>query len=206
MRTSYHGPLLDPTTSPENPIQFFEQWFNEASHACGDETNYMMLATANEKAEPHVRTVLLKEFDANGFVFFTNYESEKGKDIQANPQASLLFHWQPLFRQVRINGQVEKTNSVDSTTYFVSRPFESRISAIVSPQSQPIASRQELENQVHLLTQKYSHQHPPCPSFWGGYRVIPQKIEFWQGRPDRLHDRVLYTKSNNVWHKTRLAP
>ncbi len=206
MRTEYSGSMIDPVSSPENPIAFFEEWFDQALQICEDETNFMMLATANKKGEPHLRTVLLKEFDASGFTFFTNYESEKGKDIKENPSASLLFHWQPLFRQVRINGAVEKINRVDSAAYFVSRPFESRISAIVSPQSSVISSRAELEAEVKILSEKYRSTPPPCPSFWGGYKVIPHQIEFWQGRPDRLHDRVLYVKKDAKWQRVRLAP
>ena len=206
MRTDYSGSMIDPASSPENPFTFFEHWFNEAQKVCGDETNFMMLATANQTGEPHLRTVLLKEYDSSGFTFFTNYESEKGRDINVNPKASLLFLWQPLFRQVRITGAVEKINRVDSAAYFVSRPFESRISAIASPQSSIIASRTELEAEVKVLTEKFRSTPPPCPAFWGGYKVMPHQIEFWQGRPDRLNDRVLYIKKDTGWERVRLAP
>ena len=206
MRTEYSGSLIDPDSAPDNPYTFFEEWFNQANACCGDETNIMMLATANNMGEPHLRTVLLKEYDATGFVFFTNYESQKGQDLKENPKASLLFHWQPLFRQIRITGRAEKINRVDSAAYFVSRPFDSRISAIVSPQSRIISSREQLVSQVNELTEKFKNSSPPCPAFWGGYKVVPYQIEFWQGRPDRLHDRVLYTKEDNSWRRVRLAP
>jgi pyridoxamine 5'-phosphate oxidase len=168
----------------------------------------MTLATASATGEPSARTVLLKGADEHGFVFYTNYDSAKGRDLAENPRASLLFFWAELERQVRINGAVARTTAAESDEYFQSRPFESRIGASISPQSHPVASRAELEQRYAEMLQKHA-QDPvvPRPSHWGGYRVTPDAIEFWQGRKSRLHDRLLYTKqADGTWSRARLAP
>jgi pyridoxamine 5'-phosphate oxidase len=166
----------------------------------------MTLATASPAGEPSARTVLLKGADENGFVFYTNYDSAKGRDLAANPRASLLFFWAELERQVRITGSVAKTPAAESAEYFQSRPFESRIGAWASPQSKPVADRHELEKRYADTLAK----HPadvPTPPHWGGYRLTPDAIEFWQGRKSRLHDRLLYTRqADGSWSRSRLAP
>lgn len=166
----------------------------------------MTLATANARGEVHSRIVLLKEVEDNGFIFYTNYKSRKGKDLAENPFASMTFFWAELFRQVRIEGKTEKVNPEKSDEYFNSRPKESRISALVSDQSTEIASREYLESQFEALKMKYKNQQITRPGHWGGYILYPDKIEFWQGRTNRLHDRLLYEKTEEQWKIRRLAP
>ncbi len=189
-----------------NPIQQFSRWWKEAVGSDILEVNAMTLATSNKTGLPSARTVLLKDFDQKGFVFFSNYESRKAKDIADNPQATLLFFWKELERQVRIEGTIEKVDASESDQYFHSRPEGSRIGAWASPQSQIVANRDEIEENVRLYQQKFESTPIPRPPHWGGYRVIPQQIEFWQGRPSRLHDRILYTKERTEWIIRRLAP
>jgi len=167
----------------------------------------MTLATSSARAEPSARTVLLKGADENGFVFYTNYDSAKGRDLAENPRASLLFFWRELERQVRINGSVTKTTHAESDGYFHSRPLESQISAAISDQSRPVADRSELERRYAQFAAKYKDSLVPLPASWGGYRVRPEAIEFWQGRKSRLHDRLLYTRqADGSWQRSRLAP
>ena len=188
----------------ENPIKQFEKWFNEAVDAKVLEPNAMHLATISN-GRPHGRIVLLKGFDENGFVFFTNYESNKGKEIAEVPYASLTFFWGGLERQVRIEGQIAKTPPSESDEYFQVRPRGSQIGAWVSHQS-AVVSREELENRQKELEAQYGDGFIPRPSYWGGYRVIPERMEFWQGRPSRLHDRILYADMNGNWRIERLSP
>lgn len=186
------------------PFEQFTQWFAQALEAGVAEPNAMTLATVGPDQAPSARIVLLKGFDENGFVFYTNYESRKGRDLAAHPQAALLFFWQPLERQVRIEGRIEKTTAEESDAYFRSRPLGSRIGAWVSPQSQPI-SRDALEARNAELTAQLGDD-PQRPPHWGGYRVVPHRVEFWQGRPSRLHDRLAYELQGDAWVLQRLAP
>jgi pyridoxamine 5'-phosphate oxidase len=189
-----------------NPIKQFETWWQQTIESKIEEPNAMTLATCTASGKPSARIVLLKGLYENGFVFFTNYLSRKGKEIEENPFVSLLFFWKELERQIRIEGTIKKTNIAESDDYFYNRPIESRIGAWSSPQSQVIESREFLQKSV----QKYQDQfgtHVPRPDFWGGYLVTPYRIEFWQGRPGRLHDRLQYVLTeNNLWKIERLAP
>ena len=190
-----------------DPFEQFEIWFKEACAANLLEPNAMILATASAQAEPSVRTVLLKYFDREGLIFFTNYESRKSRQIQENPQVSLLFLWLPLERQVQIIGTAAKISTADSLKYFTARPRGSQIGAWSSQQSSIISSRQILEMQFEQMKQKFMNNEVPLPSFWGGYRVTPRSFEFWQGRPNRLHDRFLYSRQDQEsWEVNRLSP
>ncbi len=189
-----------------DPVKQFSQWFSHATELGVHEPNAMTLATVDETGMPYQRTVLLKYFDANGFVFFTNYSSRKSKQIAANPKCSLLFPWITLERQVIIQGTAEKISSAESLKYFASRPRESQIGAWVSNQSEVITSRKFLMQKLAEIKDKFQHGEIPLPSFWGGYRVVPTAIEFWQGGPARLHDRFLYQKSGTDWNIERLSP
>lgn len=189
-----------------DPTAQFARWFKQASELGVHEPNAMTLATVDARGMPYQRTVLLKYFDATGFVFFTNYSSRKAGHIGANPQVSLLFPWITLERQVIIQGRAEKTTSAESLRYFTSRPRESQIGAWVSNQSEVISSRKLLLQKLNEIREKFRHGEIPLPSFWGGYRVVPESIEFWQGGPARLHDRFLYEKFDNHWNIQRLSP
>jgi len=181
-------------------------WFGEALKSELLDTNAMTLATASPDGEPAARIVLLKGFDETGFVFFTNYESAKAADLDRNPRACLLLFWAALERQVRVAGHVSKTSAQESEKYFQSRPFESQIGAWASAQSRTLSDRASLEARYAELAEKYAGGPVPLPPFWGGYRVAPERIEFWQGRKSRLHDRLLYTKHAGTWVRSRLAP
>ncbi|KAA0890094.1 pyridoxamine 5'-phosphate oxidase [Pusillimonas sp. ANT_WB101] len=187
-----------------NPFDQFSLWLDEALKANVTEATAMTLATATPEGRPSARIVLLKGFDAQGMVFFTNYLSRKGHELANNPNASLLFFWPALERQVRIEGVIEKIPAAESDQYFKSRPLESRIGAWVSPQSQPI-SRDELEARTAALTASLG-DNPARPEHWGGYRLSPSYFEFWQGRPSRLHDRLVFQRENTHWALRRLAP
>lgn len=207
LRREYASRALDERDAHADPIQQFTVWFDEALKAQLIDVNAMTLATASAKGEPAARTVLLKDFDAQGFVFYTNYDSAKGRDLAENPRASLLFFWAELERQVRINGSVTKTTTAESDEYFHKRPFESQIGATISPQSRRIGSRAELEQRYAEYAAKYKDAIVPLPASWGGYRVTPDVIEFWQGRTSRLHDRLIYTRqADGSWSRARLAP
>lgn len=191
----------------ENPFEQFAEWMEEAMREDGAEVNAMTLATATPDGVPSARTVLLKGFDERGFVFYSNYESQKGHELAANPHASLLFHWARLGRQVRITGDVTRTTSEESEAYFHSRPSGSQLSAAVSHQSQVIPSREWLERRLAELEEEYREKEVPLPPHWGGFRVTPRSMEFWQGRPNRLHDRLRYTlQSDGSWTIERLSP
>lgn len=189
-----------------DPVAQFSTWFTQATDVGLHEPNAMTLATVDETGMPYQRTVLLKYYDGGGFVFFTNYASRKARQMELNPRVSLLFPWITLERQVIIQGTVEKISSAESLKYFVSRPRESQIGAWVSNQSEVITSRKFLMQKLAEIKDKFSHGEIPLPSFWGGYRVVPQTIEFWQGGPARLHDRFLYRKDNSTWAIDRLSP
>jgi len=189
-----------------DPVIQFSGWFAQATELGVHEPNAMTLATADADGMPFQRTVLLKYFDREGFVFFTNYGSRKAAQIAVNPRVSLLFPWLTLERQVIIQGRAEKISSTESLRYFASRPRESQIGAWVSNQSEVISSRKFLMQKLAEIRDKFQHGEIPLPSFWGGYRVVPESIEFWQGGPARLHDRFLYRKQDAGWRIERLAP
>jgi pyridoxamine 5'-phosphate oxidase len=183
----------------------FALWFEDAIAAGLPEPNAMILATSSAGGRPSARTVLLKGFDERGFVFFTNYESRKGRDLAENPRACLLFPWHPIRRQVRVEGRVVRVSREDSAAYFRSRPYGSRIGAWASRQSAVVASREDLDSRFDELARRWPDD-PPVPDFWGGYRVVPSEVEFWQGRTDRLHDRLRYRLTGGSWLRERLAP
>lgn len=206
LRQDYNPPPLSEENLESDPLLQFRNWFEEARTSGIQEPNAMTLGTADAKGRVGCRTVLLKAYDERGFVFFTNYGSRKARQIAENPHASLLFPWISLARQVEIAGSVEKISSVESLAYFVSRPFLSRLGAWVSDQSQVISSRQILLTKFEELKCRFSDGDVPLPEGWGGYRVVPETIEFWQGGSSRLHDRFRYTHSHKEWKIERLAP
>jgi len=206
LRQDYRAAELAESDVDKNPFTQFGKWFKDALDAQLYEPNVMTLATADLQGKPSARILLLKGFDDNGFVFFTNYASKKGQELAQNPQASMVFFWPELERQVRIDGLVTKVEEEVSTAYFHSRPKGSQIGATASPQSTVIESRELLENRVAELTAAYEATEVPRPQQWGGYLLEPAHIEFWQGRPSRLHDRITYTNVNGVWTINRLAP
>lgn len=206
LRREYASRALIESEALDDPIQQFSLWFGEVLKSELLDANAMTLATASADGTPAARIVLLKGFDETGFVFFTNYESAKARDLDQNPRACLLMFWAELERQVRITGSVTRTLPDESEKYFQSRPFDSQIGAWASAQSQPIADRATLEARYADLAAKYAGGPVPLPPFWGGYRVAPVSIEFWQGRRSRLHDRLLYEKREGTWYRTRLSP
>jgi pyridoxamine 5'-phosphate oxidase len=207
LRNEYAAHGLRRADLHSDPLQQFGAWFAAALAADIRDVNAMSLATATLDGKPSVRIVLLKGFDARGFAFFTNYDSEKGRQIEANPYAALVFYWVQLERQVRISGAVEKTSREDSAAYFHSRPVGSRLGAWVSKQSEVIDGRQILDSRLMEMTERFENGDIPLPPHWGGYRVKPDKIEFWQGRPNRLHDRFRYSRqADGTWLIDRLAP
>lgn len=200
---------LDLNHTPDNPFVFFAQWFSQArATATIAEPNGFVLSTVNTAGRLRSRTVLLKYFDEDGYVFFTNYGSQKAKDLAQCPQVAVCFPWYHLERQILIEGNAEKISYAESLKYFASRPRGSQIGAWVSEQSQVISSRALLMNKVKQLTQHFKDKDVPLPDFWGGYRIRPTRFEFWQGQPSRLHDRIEYTpaKSAGAWQKQRLSP
>ncbi len=205
-RKDYAQAGLHETDVVANPISQFERWFADATAAQLPEPYAMTLATVDANGRPSARIVLLRGVDPRGFVFFTNYTSRKGQALAVNPYAALIFYWPELERQVRIEGRVSKIDEPESDAYFHSRPQASQLGAWASPQSQPIADRAVLTHRLAVLTTQYGNELPPRPEFWGGYRVEPDVMEFWQGRPSRLHDRILYTMVDGVWQIGRLAP
>ncbi|AKO51118.1 pyridoxine 5'-phosphate oxidase [Marinobacter psychrophilus] len=210
MRRDFESDGLDRDQLDDNPMQQFQVWFEDARKADILEPNAMSLATAGNDGLPDLRTVLLKYFDDSGFVFYTNYGSRKAHEMEQNPKAALLFPWLGLNRQVRIQGKVEKVSKTESLRYFASRPRGSQIGAWVSEQSKVITSRGLLEQKVAEIKRKFNDGEVPLPSFWGGFRVVPHSIEFWQGRPSRLHDRFEYNQTEpgdgKLWTIDRLQP
>jgi pyridoxamine 5'-phosphate oxidase len=206
LRKEYCQTSLNESDLNPDPYLQFKHWFEQALASALPEANAMILSTVSASGQPSNRTVLLKELDAKGFVFFSNYHSRKGHEIDANPRVALLFFWPELERQIRIEGLAEKLSSSDSDAYFAIRPRASQLGAWASEQSQPLAAREVLETRILALDQKYAQETIPRPSHWGGYRVIPEKFEFWQGRPSRLHDRLCYQRHGQQWQINRLAP
>lgn len=206
IRTDYIKSELHEAQVNQDPIQQFITWFNEALHSEVIEPNAMTLATATTSGQPNARTVLLKHIDDRGFVFFTNYDSQKGKEIAENKKVSLLFFWPELERQVRVQGTVEKIPFVESETYFHSRPRGSQLGALASHQSARIDSRDVIEQKLTELEEKYKDSEVPLPDYWGGYCVKPLQMEFWQGGAKRLHDRIVYKHDTDKWEIFRISP
>jgi pyridoxamine 5'-phosphate oxidase len=206
LRKDYGQASLDESEVADDPIRQFTRWFEEALKAEVNEPNAMGVSTVDERGRPSSRIVLVKQFDERGFTWYTNYDSQKGKQLNGNPFAALLFFWSELERQVRIEGKVERTSAEESDKYFNSRPLKSRLSAIASQQSAPIASRADLEHNYEDVARQYG-ETPQRPDNWGGFRLVPERIEFWQGRRSRFHDRVVYTRQEDgSWTRQRLQP
>ncbi len=208
LRVSYERDALDETHALEDPFEQFSQWFEDARNEPSlMEPSAMTVATVSPDGQPSARIVLLRGFDERGFVFFTNYESRKGQELASTPQSALLFYWPPLEREVRIEGRAQRLSAVESDAYFARRPRGHRLSAWASPQSQPIAQRADLESALEAASARFPDD-VPRPAHWGGYRVVPEHFEFWQGRRNRLHDRLTYTRAaeDTTWTRQRLAP
>jgi pyridoxamine 5'-phosphate oxidase len=212
LRREYELGGLDDGDLDDDPFAQFGLWLDQAMAADPLDPTSVVLATADRRGRPSARVVLLKGFDEQGFVFFTNYDSRKGRELAENPWAALAFFWAALDRQVRVEGEVEKVSAAESDAYYASRPLGSRLGAWASPQSRPLASRDDLEQALVRLAEEAEARQVrgeilPRPEFWGGYRLRPESIEFWQGRPSRLHDRFLYERQpDGLWRRTRLAP
>jgi pyridoxamine 5'-phosphate oxidase len=198
-------PLIERDADPD-PLRMFQAWFDEARETGMELPEAVALATASRDGAPSARMVLLKGADERGLVFFTSYLSRKSSELDANPRAALLFHWQALGRQVRVEGSVERVSPEETERYVRSRPVPSQISALASPQSQPVESREGLEARVAELAARYADEEPPLPEHWGGYRLAPAEWEFWQHREDRLHDRLRYRPGDGGWRIERLGP
>lgn len=205
LRRQYSKSTLSASSVSKDPFKQFEKWFQDVLKSGFLEPNAMTLATATKAGKPSARIVLLKGILDNGFVFYTNYKSKKGKDIEENPFGSLLFYWDKLERQIRIEGTIEKVSQKESEEYFNTRPYKSRVGAWASKQSSVIESRSAIVKEFLKYMMKFKN-HVPLPDVWGGYRLIPDSFEFWQGRPNRLHDRVRYIKNKSGWKIERLAP
>lgn len=207
LRREYERAGLTEADADADPIRQFAHWFQQALAAGVPEPNAMTLATCTLDGRPSARIVLLKGYDERGFTFFTNYESRKGHELAANPHAALVFFWKEIERQVRVEGTVGRTGADESDDYFLSRPRDSRLGTWASDQSQPLGSREELEARFRLIQERFADGPVPRPPHWGGYRLAPALIEFWQGRPFRLHDRLCYTRQpDGTWKRARLAP
>jgi pyridoxamine 5'-phosphate oxidase len=210
IRREYARAGLAESAVAADPVEQLQRWLAETEAADPHTFTSMVLATADHLGKPSARVVLLKGLDARGLVFYTNYESRKGRELAANPQAALLFHWEPFERQVRVEGRVERTSREESEAYFHSRPRGSQISAAVSPQSALISGREVLERAAAELEERLAGAEVPLPEEWGGFRLIPEVCEFWQGRTNRLHDRLVYRRQRRQpdggWHLERLAP
>lgn len=206
LRKDYTLNSMNKNEVAKDPLTQFRLWWEEAERSQILEHNAMILSTVTPEGMPEARTVLLKAFNDKGFVFFTNYNSAKSAQLDANGKCSLLFFWKELERQVRINGVAERISAAESIAYFDSRPKGSQIGAWASPQSMAVAGKSWLKETYQYYAERFSHGKIPKPPHWGGYRVTPQKIEFWQGRPSRMHDRILYSAENNEWKISRLAP
>jgi pyridoxamine 5'-phosphate oxidase len=202
---SWSEPLLEADVASD-PIAQFDRWFATARESGVELPEAAAVATATPDGAPSVRMVLVKQVDQGGFVFFTNYESRKGRELAANPRAALLFYWEPLGRQVRIEGDIARVSPEESAAYARSRPRGSRLSALASPQSQVVESRETLEQLVAEISARYEGSDPPLSEHWGGFRLTPHSVEFWQRRNDRLHDRLRYSRAGESWQLERLAP
>ncbi|HJU65388.1 MAG TPA: pyridoxamine 5'-phosphate oxidase [Gemmatimonadaceae bacterium] len=205
LRREYSREMLTEEGAASDPIRQFEHWFDQAASAGVLEPNAMTLATATADGGPSARMVLLKGFDERGFVFYTDYRSRKARELAVNPRAALCFYWPELERQVRVGGAVSRLGGDESAAYFATRPVGSRIAAWASEQSAVIADRSVLEARVAELTKKFG-ESPPLPDHWGGYRLVHEEVEFWQGRPSRLHDRIRYLREGDRWRRERLSP
>lgn len=204
-RIDYTSGTLDEATAPDNPLDQFRIWFSDAGRVVERDPNAMTLATVGDDGRPSARIVLLRGYGEDGFVFFTNYDSRKGQELEANPHASLLLFWAALERQIRIEGTVSRVSAEESDAYFSLRPVGNRLGAWASPQSREIPSRELLAERVREFEARFGSA-PPRPEHWGGYRLHPDTMEFWQGRADRLHDRLLYRREAADWKRVRLAP
>lgn len=206
-RVDYNREALDESGAPDDPLELFGQWYGEALRL-GGEANAMVLATVGDDGAPSARTVLLKDLDEGDFVFYTNYVSRKARELAAHPACALMFPWYPLQRQVRVEGLAARVSRAESENYFASRPRDAQLGAWASPQSEQVPSRQDLEQRLEWAAVRFRGRDVECPPSWGGYRVTPLRIEFWQGRPGRLHDRLLYqrTAPSAPWTRVRLAP
>lgn len=205
LRIDYDVSQLSDSALPAEPLPLFEAWLQDAVAAMGPEATAMTLGTS-AAGQPAARIVLLKGLDGGGFVFFGNYRSRKGRELDANPLASLVFFWPQLQRQVRVQGAVQRIAAAESDAYFASRPRESQLGAWASPQSQPIADRRQLDQNLADATARFGDREIPRPDHWGGWRLLPQLVEFWQGRPSRLHDRFAFQRVDGQWQRQRLAP
>jgi pyridoxamine 5'-phosphate oxidase len=206
IRRVYSLSELNETAVLNNPFKQFSEWMEDAVESKIIDPGAMILATSSKHSIPSVRVVLLKGFDNEGFIFYTNYESKKGKNLLENPTASILFFWKELERQIRICGRINKVSQKESEKYFHSRPFESQLAAWASNQSEVIPGRDFLEKKFNSLKEKYKDKEVPLPPYWGGFKLLADSFEFWQGRENRLHDRISFSKDNSAWKIARLAP